>query len=78
MRSPQVINVYGQDNSGYSELQVLKSAAGYYIGTLYTNGPDSDCPGLVEPGSRDSDYYETEDAARTALYALQWEQRETP
>lgn len=46
----------------YSELQVLKSAAGFYVGTLYTQGEYldgklNDTPGLVEPGSRDSHYF---------------------
>ena len=48
---------------GYSDLQVLKSAAGYYIGRLFT-----DNQGFTQPGSRESvEYYET---AMNAEYAL--------
>lgn len=57
----------------YSELQVLRSAAGFFIGTIYT-GDD----GFQEPGSRDSEYFPTREAAQKALDTRNWEQRETP
>jgi hypothetical protein len=53
------------DKGGYSDMQVLRSPAGWYIGTIYT-GPD----GFMEPGSRDSDYFETREEAEQALGAL--------
>lgn len=46
----------------YSDLQVLRSAAGFFIGTIYT-----DKQGLSEMGSRDSEYFETREQAQTAL-----------
>jgi hypothetical protein len=67
------------DAGNYSELQVLKSAAGYYIGTLYTHPKGSEFEGLVEPGSRDSyDYYATEEEAQKALDENKFIQRDHP
>ena len=51
----------------YSELQVLQSAAGYYIGTIYTNSD-----GFKEPGSRDSDYFVGKDAKEKAEKYLEY------
>ncbi len=45
----------------YSHLQVLRSAAGYYIGTLWHGD------GYTEPGSRDSEYFATEPEAQKIL-----------
>lgn len=58
---------YLSEKTGYSELQVLKSAAGYYIGTMYTDPKD----GFQEPGSRDSDYFATEDQAKSYLKTIE-------
>lgn len=70
MKSPMVQNAeYVADKSGYTDMMVLRSPAGYYIGTMYNNiEPD----GRVwqEPGSRDSDYFETEAAAQSELDLL--------
>lgn len=52
----------------YSQLQILKSAAGFYIGTLYT---DPTMDGLVEPGSRDSTYFVRKEIADRALAKLE-------
>ena len=46
-------------------LQVLKSAAGFYIGTQDDEGPVS----------RESDYYTTHEAAQQALATGNWVQR---
>ena len=74
MKSPMVTPAaYLKDKENYSELQVLRSAAGYYIGTLYSNPG-----GFVEPGSRDSGYYPTHKVAKEALMAHNWEQRMEP
>ena len=65
MKSPMLDNVYGNDEKEkgrYSEMQVLRSAAGYYVGTIYRN-PE----GYVEPGSRDSGYFRTKEEAQTFL-----------
>lgn len=55
-----------------SQMQVMQSAAGYYVGRSCTHTAASDTPGLVEPYSRDSMYYNTaleaEQALRTGGY----------
>lgn len=50
----------------YSKLQVLKSAAGFYVGRLfrYLNGDET-------PGSRDSEYFSTKEEAEEALAEMQ-------
>lgn len=62
MKSPLIANSgLIDDKENYSELQVLKSAAGFYIGTTY------DGDGFIEPGSRDSAYFRTHDEAQRFL-----------
>ena len=62
MKSPMVETAsYINDQGRYSELKVLQSAAGYYVGTVYTH-----IDSFEEPGSRDSDYFGTEDAAKNS------------
>lgn len=64
MKSPQIQEAtYLSDieKRKYSDLQVLQSAAGWYIGTLYNSG------GFPEPGSRDSDYFSTKAEAEHHL-----------
>lgn len=64
MKSPMIQNAsYLTEKTGYSELQVLSSAAGYYVGTTYTDPED----GFTEPGSRDSDYFRTHEEAERYL-----------
>jgi hypothetical protein len=64
MKSPMIQNAnYIENKSGYSDLQVLSSAAGYYVGTIYTDPED----GFREPGSRDSDYFRTYEQAEKYL-----------
>jgi hypothetical protein len=63
MKSPMVESAsYISDKGNYSEMQVLRSAAGFYVGTIY-NHPD----GFQEPGSRDSGYFPTFDKAQEYL-----------
>lgn len=62
-----------EDRGNYSNLQVLSSAAGYYVGTIYTH-PE----GWSEPGSRDTDYFNTRDEAETALRALMEDSPDAP
>jgi hypothetical protein len=52
------------DRKNYSDLQVLKSAAGWYVGTLYIS------KSFTEPGSRDTDYFDSEEVANKALKIL--------
>lgn len=67
MKSPMVKNAgYIKEKTGYSELQVLRSGAGYYIGTIYTD-PET---GFREPGSRDSDYFSKRESAEKFLEEL--------
>ena len=69
---------YPSPDGHYSDLKVLRSAAGYYIGTefIHTAGPHT---GLIEPGSRESaDYYPTLAAAQHALDTNTWIQRLRP
>lgn len=66
MKSLQVLEVIG-NYTGFSELQVLHSGAGFYIGTTYTD-PET---GFVEPGSRDSCYFVHKEVAMQALGKLE-------
>lgn len=69
MKSPMVVNAdyINEENKGnYSELMVMRSAAGYYVGTIYTE-PD----GFQEPGSRDSGYFATEEEAAAHLKLIE-------
>ena len=74
----QIAEHYSPDPGGeYSDLQVMRSGAGWYIGTLftYTNGSYK---GFQEPGSRESGYYATEEEAQAAMDACSWDQRAHP
>lgn len=51
----------GNESEVYSDLMVLQSAAGYYVGTTVTTD------GFTEPGSRDSDYFPTHAQATAFL-----------
>lgn len=67
MKSLQVLTVCRGNYTGYSDLQVLRSAAGFYIGTTYMD-PEN---GWQEPGSRDSDYFVHKEQAMQALHKLE-------
>jgi hypothetical protein len=71
MKSVIVQNVAPADDlSGYTDLQVLRSAAGWYIGTMYRNvNPDGST--WDEPGSRDSDYFRTREEAERFLKTVE-------
>ncbi|WP_045861792.1 hypothetical protein [Teredinibacter purpureus] len=49
------------------ELKVMKSAAGFYLGTEFNDSPFT----------RESGYYDSKDDAQTALEKGTWEQRHT-
>jgi len=69
MKSLQVSRVYvnsPEEIARFSDLQVMKSAAGYYIGTVYNA-----IEGWQAPGSRDSDYYATKEEADYAFLYLE-------
>ena len=62
MRSLQVQNITPKAAGDYSDLQVCRSAAGWFIGTLYKDGI---------PGSRDSCYFASPEDAAFALQVLE-------
>ena len=68
MKSPMITKAkYLTNKSGYTDLMVCQSAAGYYIGTMWE---EKNAAGEVlwqEPGSRDSDYYKTAEDAQKCL-----------
>ena len=74
MRSPQVTENerraveagMASEAERYSDLRVMQSAAGYYVGTEYRL-PD----GFTQPGSRDSGYFGTRAEAQAFLDALE-------
>ena len=70
MKSPMIEQgelVKSEDKGNkYSELQVLHSSAGYYLGTIYT-----DKDGFQEPGSRDSGYFPKREQAEAELKKLE-------
>jgi hypothetical protein len=64
MKSPMIQNatyINDEDKKNYTDLQVMHSPAGYYIGTYYR-----DESGL-EPGTRDSNYFATRESAQVML-----------
>lgn len=65
MKSNQVQSIDPDFSGCYSDLQVMRSAAGYYVGTVFHN-PE----GYDEPGSRDSGYYKTHQEAERALQRM--------
>ena len=67
MKSPMITKadyIPEQQKNGYTELQALKSAAGFYIGTMYVED------GFEMPGSRDSGYFATKAEAEEHLRAI--------
>jgi hypothetical protein len=71
MKSPMVQTatyIKTSEKSGYTDLRVLQSGAGWYVGTLYWN-PDHG--GFWEPGSRDTGYFDTKEEATAYLQALE-------
>ena len=72
MKSPMVtFQPYIDRKDQYSDLRVMQSGGGWYVGTIFTNGPEDEFPGLVEPGSRDSGYFATKAEAEAFLAFLE-------
>ena len=66
MKSLQVLaHIVKSEQEYYSDLQVMRSAAGWYIGTIYRNNHDQG------PGSRDTGYFDTEEDAKFALQIME-------
>lgn len=67
MKSIQILRAHyinQPEKDRYTDLQVLRSNAGYYLGTLF-NGTE-----FTKPGSRDTSYLETKSQAALALRVL--------
>ena len=56
MKSQQLTGLF--DPKDFSDLQVMESRAGYYVGSSYKDGT---------PGTRDSSYHPTQEAAEHTL-----------
>jgi len=59
----------------YTDLQVCRSGAGWFVGTMFHN---KTLGGFIEQGSRESEYFATEKEALIALANVTWHQRENP
>lgn len=67
MKSLQVLaHIPEADQYQYSDLCVMKSAAGWYVGTIH-----SDPSGFQQPGSRDTDYFQSEGEAKFVLEVIE-------
>ena len=55
----------------YSDLRVLQSAAGFYIGTLFQEFDRDGNVVMEEPGSRDSGYFATKEEAERELVQME-------
>jgi hypothetical protein len=62
MKSPQIAHLPAEEQALFSELKVLKSAAGFFVGSSYNNPA-----GFQEPGSRDTEYFQTREQAERRL-----------
>lgn len=68
MKSPKIQSaayISVEDKARYSDMLILESPAGYYIGTLYSNSE-----GFKEPGSRDSAYFDERGDAEKLLQTV--------
>ena len=68
MKSPMVSSatyISDEDKARYSDLKVMQSRAGFYIGTEYDNSL-----GFIEPGSRDTGYFRNRFDAEACLSAV--------
>lgn len=68
------------EDARISEFQVMRSGAGWYVGTIFTHGDlckdpndygcmfrDGKCAFTQEPNSRETDYFDSEGEAKNAL-----------
>ncbi len=70
MKSVQVAAYDSASAHKYTDLQVMRSGAGGYIGTEYEYIDKDSGYTIAEPGSRDSNYFPTEELANYALAQL--------
>lgn len=62
---------YIADKANYTDMQVLQSPAGYYIGTMYEEKDNAGSVVGGDFGSRDSEYFATREAAEQQLKILE-------
>lgn len=67
MKSPMTERLPPDPSGRYTDMKVCKSAAGYYVGTVFENFDDAGNLLFEEPGSRDSDYFRTREEAQRFL-----------
>ncbi len=77
MSNAHLANKYPCSYGTYSDMQVMQSPAGYYIGTTFEH-TSGDYKGLVEPGSRESEYFGSREEAEAALRDMTFNQRPNP
>ena len=68
MRSKQT-PAHEQDR--YSDLMILRSNAGFYVGTYYNEKDDDGEIVWSEPGTRDSEYFPTKEDAEEYLQQVE-------
>ena len=56
-----------EDNPCISEFQVMRTGAGWYIGTIYTHDGTEMEEGVTEANSRETDYFDSEVEAKVSL-----------
>ncbi|MCK9293178.1 hypothetical protein M0P25_03825 [archaeon] len=62
MKSIMLTNIQVEDPENYSDMKVMKSNAGYYVGTWYNNPK-----GFKDHGTRDSQYFKNYEEAEEFL-----------
>lgn len=80
MKSPMIVNagyIKPEEKGNYTDLMVCQSAAGYYVGTMYEERDQDGNVKWQEPGSRDSDYFSTREAAQSYLGMVLEEEADT-
>ena len=70
MKSPQIGSLPPDPEGYYSDLQVMRSGGGWYVGTMFRHNDGS----FFEPGSRDSHYFENEEEATSFLRKIEKEE----
>lgn len=68
MKSPMVEEGgFISDKENYTDMMVLESNGAWYVGTLHTYFDEELGMHVIDPGTRDSDYFATEKEANDFL-----------
>ena len=72
MKSPitQADYIPEATRGNYTDMKVLRSGGGWYIGTMYEERDAQGNLTFQEPGSRDSEYFDTEEEADAELRSI--------